>query len=80
MMRFEIFRAESIALTTLLRGGGDWRWRFCSAQGEVLAQSGGYGSELACREAIEALREGAADAEVHSSVEFHSYKRRPWRK
>lgn len=61
---FEIYRAERVTLTSILFSGGDWRWRFCSASGEPIAVSVGYGSEQACAAAVAALRSGAGSANV----------------
>lgn len=61
---FEIYRAERVALTSMLFSGDDWRWRFCSADGTPIATSAGYASEGACAAAVAALRGGAASAKV----------------
>jgi len=68
IMHFEIFRAPSFHLTSLLRGGGDWRWRFCSAAGDIVARSDGYRSEKDCLDAVQSLRGGAAQATVRHSA------------
>ena len=42
---------------------GDWRWRFCAANGEIMADSGeGYEDRDDCERAIEIIREAAATA------------------
>ncbi len=60
---FEIYRANEVALTSTLFGGGDWRWRLCAAAGVVTANGGGYSSESACKSAVAALR-AAAQSEI----------------
>jgi len=61
---FEIYRAEEVHRTTILFTGGDWRWRFRCATGEVLAAGMGYRSEAGCRAAVMALRDGAGAARI----------------
>lgn len=61
---FDIFRAQEVNLTTVLRTGGDWRWRFCTASGAVLAAGAGYRTENACVAAVDALRQAAGSAEI----------------
>lgn len=61
---FEIYRAEEVRRTTMLFSGGDWRWRFRSATGELLAAGVGYRSEAGCRAAVMALRDGASTARI----------------
>ena len=61
---FEIYRAEEVHRTTILFSGGDWRWRFRAATGEVLAAGVGYRSEAGCRAAVMALRDGAGAARI----------------
>ncbi|NIJ18708.1 uncharacterized protein YegP (UPF0339 family) [Sphingomonas naasensis] len=59
---FEIYRADRVKLTSILFSGEDWRWRFCSSAGVVIASGDGFGSQRACVAAVEALREGAGTA------------------
>lgn len=62
--RFEVYRAPAIGLIALLRGGGDWRWRFCRGDGGVIATSAGYRSQADCHAAIDALRRRASVAMI----------------
>lgn len=64
-MYFEIYRAERVSLTSILFSGGDWRWRFCTADGERVAGSAGYASEEACRRAVALLQREAGGAGCH---------------
>lgn len=59
---FEIYRADRVRLTSVLFSGEDWRWRFCSSDGSVLASGGGFGTVSDCRAAVDALRAGAGAA------------------
>lgn len=61
---FEIYRADRVSLTSILFSGGDWRWRFCAADGALIAASAGYRSERSCADAVAALRGDAGMAEV----------------
>ena len=61
---FEVYRTEEVFLTSILRSGGEWRWRLCSSDGAVHASSSAYGNEKACLAAIDALRSCARAAEV----------------
>jgi uncharacterized protein YegP (UPF0339 family) len=61
---FQIYRADEVSLTSTLFGGGDWRWRLCAAVGVVIAQGGGYDTELACKSAVASLREAAQSAVI----------------
>jgi len=63
-MYFEIYQVPETHLTAILRGGGDWRWRFCSSDGQVQVTSGSYVSRKACVAAIHILRGGASTAEL----------------
>jgi uncharacterized protein YegP (UPF0339 family) len=72
---FDIFRAPEKSLTTILRTGGDWRWRFCTANGAVLAAGGGYKTEHACVEAVDALRQAAGSAEIRRRTKLSSLPR-----
>jgi uncharacterized protein YegP (UPF0339 family) len=68
-MYFEIYRAEHVQLTSILCNGGDWRWRFCTAEGAVVAGNGGYRTEADCMDAVNALRRNAGTAD---------FRRRPF--
>ena len=72
---FDIFRAQEKSLTTILRTGGDWRWRFCTANGAVLAAGGGYKTEAACVDAVDALRQSAGSAEIRRRNKISSLPR-----
>jgi uncharacterized protein YegP (UPF0339 family) len=61
---FEIYRADEVRLTSILLSGGDWRWRFRSGSGALLATSAGYVSEQECTTAVVALRGGAGSATI----------------
>ncbi|MDV3456894.1 YegP family protein [Sphingomonas sp. HF-S4] len=61
---FEIYRANRIKLTSILFSGEDWRWRFRSETGLVVASGDGFASERECRAAVDALRAGAGTAIV----------------
>lgn len=63
-MYFEIYRAETVVLTSVLRGGGEWFWRLCSSTGSVQALSAAYSSKRDCLDAIEFLRRGAREADL----------------
>lgn len=63
-VHFEVYRAPGIILTSLLRGGGDWRWRFCDTQGKVLARGEGYRSREECLEVVGLLQRRASVANV----------------
>jgi len=67
-MYFGIYRADDVTLTSTLRGGGDWNWRFCQPDGTVLAECGGYPNRADCESAIECLRQQAASAEIRAAV------------
>lgn len=64
-MYFEVYRADRINLTSILFSGGDWRWRFCKADGVMVAGSEGFASEAMCRQAVEALQQHAGTASLH---------------
>jgi len=59
---FEIYRANRVKLTSILFSGEDWRWRFRSATGLVVASGEGFASECECLAAVDALRAGAGTA------------------
>jgi uncharacterized protein YegP (UPF0339 family) len=61
---FEVYRTDVVFLTSILKGGGDWRWRLLAPNMAILAASAGYSSEAACLSAIEALQYGARAATV----------------
>lgn len=63
-VHFEIYRAPEVSLTSVLRCGGDWRWRLRVARGGVLASGEGYRSEQECADAVELLKYHAACAPV----------------
>ena len=63
-MYFEIYRAEDVLLTSVLRSGGEWFWRLCSSTGTVHALSAAYSSKRDCLDAIEFLKRGAREAEL----------------
>jgi uncharacterized protein YegP (UPF0339 family) len=60
---FEVYRADSVRLTTTRFGGGDWRWRLCSHDGRALVEAEGYRTESKCREAVAILRSCASLAD-----------------
>lgn len=62
-MYFEVYQVPEVAFTAILRGGGEWRWRFCTSAGRVEVTSGSYPTEAACISAIDILREGAGTAD-----------------
>jgi uncharacterized protein YegP (UPF0339 family) len=61
---FEIYRADRVKLTSILFSGEDWRWRFCSDAGPIVASGDGFASERECLAAVDALRAGAGTASV----------------
>jgi uncharacterized protein YegP (UPF0339 family) len=61
---FEIYRANRVKLTSILFSGEDWRWRFRSEAGLVVASGDGFGSERECLAAVDALRSGAGTATI----------------
>lgn len=63
-MYFEAYQVPEVRFTAILRGGGDWRWRFCASDGRVEVTSGSYPSEAACIAAIDILRGGAGTADL----------------
>jgi len=63
-LRFEIYRLPTVSLLTRLRGGGEWRWRFCASDGRIVARSGRYPSHQACLDAVDALRRRASVANI----------------
>ena len=65
---FEVYRGEEKSLTSTIHCGGDWRWRFCSPNGTILAEAAGYRSEVECRAAIDTLRSRAAGARIRDAV------------
>lgn len=67
-MYFEVYRAERVSLTSILFSGEDWRWRFCTPDGETIAGSEGYASEEACRRAVELLQSEAGQASCRDSA------------
>ena len=62
--KFEVYRADEVRMTSTQFGGGDWHWRLSDADGQVLLDTGGYASELECRDAIAILQENAGWATV----------------
>lgn len=64
MTYFEIYRAPEVNLTSILRGGGDWRWGLHADDGALVVSGGGYRTEAECANAIEDLRRDAKCAEV----------------
>jgi uncharacterized protein YegP (UPF0339 family) len=64
-MYFEVYRADRVSLTSILFSGGDWRWRFCTADGVMVAGSEGYSSEAMCRQAVEVLQQHGGTAALH---------------
>ena len=54
-MRFQIYKDSA----------GEWRWRFRAANHEIIAVSSeGYSSKSSCRNSVELVQNGAADADV----------------
>lgn len=68
-MYFEVKRSKESAFTSVLRGGGEWRWRLFAAGGELQASSAAYETELQCLAAVDALRVGAARASIRRDCE-----------
>lgn len=62
--RFDIYRADSVKLTSTLFGGGDWHWRLTGASGSIIADCGGYRNEAECLAAVGALRVEAGLASI----------------
>ena len=65
---FEIYRADRVKLTSILFSGEDWRWRFCSGAGFVIAAGGGFRTRFDCAAAVDALRRCAGTAKVREHV------------
>lgn len=63
---FEIYRAERVKLTSILFSGEDWRWRFCSSAGLIIASGTGFRTQGECIAAVDALRTGAGFARVRN--------------
>jgi len=63
-MYFEVFLADLVRLTSTRFSGGDWCWRFCTAQGVVVAYGGGYRNEAECMSAIQTIQRAAGSALV----------------
>ncbi|WP_235536892.1 YegP family protein [Sphingomonas sp. Root241] len=64
---FEIYRAERVKLTSILFSGEDWRWRFCSSAGLIIASGTGFRTESECVAAVDALRRSAGTARVRGT-------------
>ncbi|MFB6271145.1 MAG: YegP family protein [Halobacterium sp.] len=46
---------------------GEWRWRFVAANGRIVADSGeGYASKSGVRDALDAVKKNAYDADVET--------------
>jgi len=63
-MYFEVLLADRVRLTSTRFSGGDWYWRFCTAEGVAVAHCGGYRSEADCLSAIETIQRAAGSALV----------------
>ncbi|TNE33232.1 MAG: DUF1508 domain-containing protein [Alphaproteobacteria bacterium] len=63
-MVFEIYRVARASGCSGDERKEEWRWRFCTALGDVRAHSGAYKSASECREAIDALRRTAGGARI----------------
>lgn len=61
---FQIYRADTVCLTSTLFGGGDWHWQLVSEADQILAECGGYRTERDCLAAVQALRSDAGSATV----------------
>ena len=59
-LRFEVYRADQVRTSSTLFSGGDWHWRLCDPDGEVLVDAGGYLDELTCQTAVGILQRRAA--------------------
>lgn len=68
-MYFEIRRSSETVLTTMLRGGGAWRWDLFAADGALQASSAAYETKLQCLAAVDALRVGAARAAIRGLLD-----------
>ncbi len=64
---FEIYRAERVKLTSILFSGEDWRWRFRSSAGLIIASGTGFRTENECIAAVDALRRSAGTARVRGT-------------
>lgn len=65
---FEIYRADRVKLTSILFSGEDWRWRFYSGAGFVIAAGNGFPTRAACIAAVDALRARAGTAHVREQA------------
>lgn len=61
-MYFEVFLTDLVRLTSTRFSGGDWCWRFCTAQGVAVAYGGGYRNEAECMSAIQTIQRSAGSA------------------
>jgi uncharacterized protein YegP (UPF0339 family) len=66
--RFDIYRSDTVSLTSTLFGGGDWHWRLADASGVILADCGGYRNQAECFAAVDVLRAEAGSATVSNHV------------
>lgn len=63
---FEIYRTDYVLLTSVLRSGGKWHWRFCSSEDEVIATSEPFASEQECMASAILLRHEAGMASIRT--------------
>lgn len=66
--RFDIYRSETVSLTSTLFSGGDWHWRLADSSGAIVADCGGYRDQADCLAAVEVLRAEAGSATVSKHV------------
>jgi uncharacterized protein YegP (UPF0339 family) len=61
---FQIFRAESVMLTSTRLAGGDWQWQLHASTGALIAGGYGFRSELECLTAVKFLKNRTQDARI----------------
>lgn len=67
-MHFEIVEREKSIVANFkgkLMGGGDWRWRLKSENGEIIAQGDGYATRSQCEKAVAQLKQEVASAPIN---------------
>lgn len=53
---FQVFRAESVMLTSTRLGGGDWQWELHASNGALIAGGGGFDTKTECMKAVNFLK------------------------
>ena len=61
---FQIFRADSVMLTSTRLGGGDWQWQFRKSNGALIAEGFGFRTETECLAAVNFLKDHCQVARI----------------